>query len=316
MNQLNMKLGNLKKVDLRSIWPHEAQDFTKWLAQEENISILSEELDISIENVKVEEASGRYNADIVATDADMDRTVIIENQLEVTDHKHLGQIITYASAHDASIIIWGVKDYTEEHKQAIDWFNRNISEQISFFLVKVELWQIEASLAAPKFNIISQPNNWAKTIKNAGTLEKGTPSDLKLQQQRFWEKLKEYASKENNKTIISFGRTPRPQHWYNISYGTSRAHLSLTFNKRNQYVGCEIYIPHDDEYYQLLKDNKDKIEAELDLKLDWQDLPESTASRIITTYSCEPTDENKWPDYFNWLLSTADKFVKTFRKYK
>mgnify|MGYP000238538909 CR=1 FL=1 len=133
-----MKLGALKKVDLRKIWYHEAHDFTKWLAKEENISKLTEELDIDIENIIPEASSGRYNVDILANEVHTGKKVIIENQLEVTDHKHLGQILTYASGHDASIIIWLVKDYREEHKQSIDWFNVNMAEAISFFLVKIE----------------------------------------------------------------------------------------------------------------------------------------------------------------------------------
>ncbi|MCB0489938.1 MAG: DUF4268 domain-containing protein, partial [Cyclobacteriaceae bacterium] len=226
---MTKKLGSLKKVDLRSVWGHEALDFTRWLAQEENINELCQELDIEIENIKPEESAGRYSVDILAVEVDSNKKVIIENQLESTDHKHLGQILTYASAHDASIIVWVVRDYTEEHKQAIDWFNRHMPEQISFFLVKIELWQIGQSEPAPKFNIISQPNYWAKTLRSATSQEKGNPSELKLQQQKFWQSFKDYVNKSGNQFGISLGKTPRPQHWYEISYGTSKALISLTF---------------------------------------------------------------------------------------
>lgn len=101
-----MKLGNLKTIDLRNVWNHEAHDFTRWLADEENIAILSEELDIEMENIKAEESAGRYSVDIIADEVNSGKKIIIENQLETTDHKHLGQILTYASAHDAGIIIW------------------------------------------------------------------------------------------------------------------------------------------------------------------------------------------------------------------
>jgi hypothetical protein len=111
-------LSRITKVNPRDIWKHEALDFKQWIDKEENISILCEELGIEIENIKPEASAGRYNVDIIADEIDSKRKVIIENQLEPTDHKHLGQILTYASAYDAAIIIWIVTDYTEEHRQA------------------------------------------------------------------------------------------------------------------------------------------------------------------------------------------------------
>ncbi|MBN8702771.1 MAG: DUF4268 domain-containing protein [Bacteroidetes bacterium] len=308
-----MSLGELKKLDLRKQWPHEALDFTKWLAKEENIQILADELEISVEEIKVEEATGRYNADIVAKEANTGRVIIIENQLETTDHKHLGQILTYASAHDASIIVWVVKDYTEEHKQAIDWFNRNMPETISFFLAQLELWQINDSLPAPKFNIISEPNNWAKTIKQAGRIEKGSPSELKLLQQRFWSEFKEFVNKEKPQTILNLGRTPRPQHWFDISIGSSKVNLSLTFNSKQEQVGCELYIRKDANLYERLKAQKEIIEAEIGYSLDWMDLPESAAFRVTLSKKGDPTNEDKWPEYHSWLKLTAEKFQKAFK---
>ncbi len=312
---MKTKLGILKSVDLRSVWGHEALDFTRWLAQEDNIALLAEELDIDLENIKPEESAGRYSVDILADEVSTKRKVIIENQLEATDHKHLGQILTYASAHDASIIIWIVKDYTEEHKQAIDWFNRHMPEQIAFFLVQIELWQIGNSEPAPNFNIISQPNNWAKTLKNATSSEKGNPSELKLLQQRFWQSLKEYVNKQNVKSTINYGRTPRPQHWYDISFGTSKAHISLTFNSKQNQIGCELYIKNDEAKYKKIEKDKAAIENTLGNDIQFMELPESTAFRIIKYHSCIPTDENKWEDYFQWLNEQVEKFQKTFKNY-
>jgi hypothetical protein len=310
-----MNLGTLKSIDLRAVWSHEALDFTRWLAREENISILADELDIDIENLKPEESAGRYSVDILAEEINSRRKVIIENQLETTDHKHLGQLLTYASAHDASIIIWIVKDYTEEHKQAIDWFNRHMPEQISFFLVQLELWQIGNSDPAPKFNIISQPNNWAKTIKIATTQEKGNPSELKLLQQRFYESFKEYVNKLPVKPILNLGRTPRPQHWYDISFGTSKANISLTFNSRQGQIGCELYIKKDEAIYRKISADEVIIRAALGGDVIFMDLPDSAAFRIVKYYSCDPLDETKWHSYFEWLKEQAEKFQRTFKQY-
>ena len=308
-------LGTLTTVELRSVWGHEALEFTRWLAMEENINFLTDELDLEIENMKPEESAGRYSVDILADEVNTKRKVIIENQLEPTDHKHLGQLLTYASAHDASIIIWIVKDYTEEHKQAIDWFNRHMPEEISFFLIKIELWKIGNSHPAPKFNIISQPNNWAKTLKKASSQYKGNPSELKLLQQRFWQSLKEYVNQQSVKSKVNYGRTPRPQHWYDISFGTSKAHLSLTFNSRTKQLGCELYIKSDESIYMKIEADKVAVESELGQDIEFMDLPEKGAFRIIKTYPCDLFDENKWPAYFEWLDGQAQKFQKVFKRY-
>jgi hypothetical protein len=306
-----INLSRITKVNPREIWKHEALDFTQWLAKEENISILCEELGIEIENVKSEASAGRYNVDIIADEIDSNRKVIIENQLEPTDHKHLGQILTYASAFDASIIIWIVTDFTEEHRQAIDWFNRNIAQGISFFLIQIEVYKIGESAPAPKFNLICEPNDWGKTMKKSedGDIYSG----LKLQQKEFWDGLKEYASKAN--TALNYGRSPKPQHWYNISFGTSKCHIALTQNSQKQYVGCEIYIRNDNELYDQLYKNKDIIEKELGFEVEWMELPDATASRIIITHKGDPRNRDKWHEYNEWLVKTADLFARVFIRY-
>ncbi|WP_346855405.1 DUF4268 domain-containing protein [uncultured Draconibacterium sp.] len=305
------ELGTLQKIDLRKVWTHEAHDFTQWLAEEEHIKLLVDELDIEIENIKPEASTGRYNVDIVADEVDTGKKVIIENQLEYTDHKHLGQLLTYASGWDASIIIWIVKDYREEHKQAIDWFNRHMPETISFFLVQIELWQIGTSKVAPKFNIVAQPNDWAKTVKVSGG--QNLVSELKLQQQEFWTQFKEYAN--NNNTSLSLNGKAKPQHWYNINIGTSRAYITLVFHSKNNLVGSEVYIPKDDLLFQQLYAKKDKIEQLLGFDLDWQELPEKTASRIRAFKSCDPTNMEEWQEQFEWLQQTTEKLHKVFKKY-
>ena len=135
-----MKLGKLEKVkDLRSVWKHEANDFTKWLAKEENLNTLSEEIGIDIELVSTEAKTGSFSTDILAVEANTNNKIIIENQLEATNHDHLGKIITYASGHDAKTIIWIVKEAREEHRQAIDWLNEHTDEEINIFLCRIEL---------------------------------------------------------------------------------------------------------------------------------------------------------------------------------
>jgi len=306
-----IKLSRITKVNPREVWKHEALDFTQWLAKEENIAVLCDELEINLDNIKPEAAAGRYNVDIVADDIDTKRKVIIENQLESTDHKHLGQILTYASAYDASVIIWVVTDYTEEHRQAIDWFNRNISENISFFLVQIEVYKIGDSDPAPKFNIICEPNNWGKTVKSSGTGD--AVSATKLLQMEFWEGLKSNASEKG--TRVSFNHTPQPKHWFNISIGTSRCHIALTINTQKGYVGCEVYIRNDKALFDTFYKNKDQIESVIGSELEWMELPDATASRILLTKKGNPKDRKQWDDYYNWCVVTVEKFSQAFKTY-
>ncbi len=163
-----IELGKLKVInDLRSAWPNEARDFTPWLAN--NIDVLGDEIGIDISIEGTESAVGSFNVDIFATDADTGRSIIIENQLEDTDHDHLGKLITYASGKSASLVIWVVKRAREEHRSAIEWLNAHTDEDVGFFLCEIKLYSINDSVVAPKFEIIEQPNNWVKEMKQTSS---------------------------------------------------------------------------------------------------------------------------------------------------
>ena len=164
---IEAKLGRLEKGDLRKVWLNEALDFTQWLALEENLRLLSDEIGIDIKLLQTEVSVGKFHADILGEEEITGRNVIIENQLNITHHDHLGKIITYASGYDAEIIIWIVEDTREEHVRAIDWLNEHTDEDIYFFLIKIEVWKIGDFPYAPKFQVISQPNDWAKEVKIA-----------------------------------------------------------------------------------------------------------------------------------------------------
>ncbi|WP_027066152.1 DUF4268 domain-containing protein [Maribacter sp. Hel_I_7] len=309
---MNKRLGKLNKVNLREYWAHEALDFTQWLAKEENIQLLSDEIGVSLVNVRPEEAIGRYNVDLVATDEDSERKVIIENQLEYTDHKHLGQIITYASGYNASMIIWIVKEVREEHQKAMEWLNNNTSADLSFFLIRMELWQIGDSPFAPKFHIIVEPNDWAKALQESTTATKEL-TDTKLSQLDFWKQFMDYA--KSNNTILRIGRKARAQHWYNISFGTSDAHIALTISTRDNVIASSIYISRSPELFDKFKLNKEAIEEGLGFSLEWQELEGRLASRITVGRNADLKNEEEWETYFSWLLEKAEKMAKEFSKY-
>ena len=305
-----MKLEKLKKIDLRRAWNHEATDFTNWLSQEENLSLLSDEIGIDIKLIQVEASVGKFSVDILAEEENTGRKIIIENQLEITNHDHLGKIITYASGYDAEIIIWIVKDVRDEHKQAVDWLNEHTDDKVNFFAIKMELWQIGNSSLAPKFRIISEPNDWAKAVKKSAG--KSELTETKTLQLEFWNKFKEYA--QNNSSKLKLRKT-YPQHWYDLSFGNSEAHISLTINSKNNFIATEIYIPDSKKLFYGLEKYKNNIEQELNAKLKWMILEGKKASRIKLSKESDVNQIENWEEYFEWLKNTAEKFQKVFAKY-
>lgn len=303
-------LSKINKVDLRKAWNHEAHHFTQWLSEEENLSMLSDEIGIDLKLLQTEAGVGKFNVDILCEEENSGRKIIIENQLEVTNHDHLGKIITYASGIDAEIIIWIIEDVRDEHKQAVDWLNEHTDENINFFIIKMELWQIADSPYAPKFQIISKPNDWAKTLKR--TLGQGNLTETKVKQLEFWNGFIEFAKK--NKTTLKL-RKANPRHWYDISLGNSYSHIALTVNTRDNLLACEIYISNRKELFDKLHAQKDKIEGELGKKLVWSRLEEKKASSIKLFKEVNFIDIEKWEEYFQWLKENAELFQKVFPKY-
>lgn len=168
-----INLGTLEEIkDLREVWSHEAHDFTPWLAK--NISILGDEVGIDISIEETESSVGDFNVDIFATDADTGKKIIIENQLEETDHDHLGKLITYASGKSADLVIWLVRKARPEHRAAIEWLNNHTDEGVGFILCEIKVFRIGNSEPAPKFEIIEQPNNWVKEMKKPSGTNKRT----------------------------------------------------------------------------------------------------------------------------------------------
>lgn len=305
-----MGLGKLKKIDLREAWKHEANDFTRWLSQEENLRLLGDEIDYEIVLVQTEAAVGDFNVDILAEEENTKKKIIIENQLEITNHDHLGKLITYASGYEAGVVVWVVSDVREEHRQAIDWLNEHTDESIEFYLVKIELWQIGDSPYAPKFEIISKPNDWARTVKDSAG--QGKLTQTKLDQLEFWNQFKSYGLQ--NKTKLHLRKT-YPQHWTDISIGDSEAHIALTINSKEGLFATELYISDNKTLYAQLLQHKDEIEKELGEKVEWMELPGKKASRIKISKPADFNNKANWENYFEWLLRKAEKFHSVFPKY-
>ena len=304
-------LGSLKKVDVRHIWQTEAQHFTPWLAQ--NLDILAETLDMELEIEAQEKNVGPFRADILCRDTLDKSWVLIENQLERTDHLHLGQLLTYASGLKAVTIIWVSTHFTEEHRSALDWLNNITDDQFKFFGLEVELWQIGDSPVAPKFNIVSKPNDWSRSVGQAARqIETGTLTDIKAAQLEFWTQLAEKL-KENSHIRP---QKPMPQHWAVFRIGRSGFHISGLHNTRDKCIGVELYIDHQNakDFYNQLYAQKNDIEAEIGHELIWKELPNKSASRIILYLrDVDPMDRSRWDEYQDWLIKYIEAFDRAFR---
>lgn len=303
-------LGRITRIeDLRSIWPHEARDFSKWLAKEENLTLLSDEIGIDIVLEELESAVGDFSVDLYAREEGSSRRIIIENQLEDTNHDHLGKIITYASGKGAEVIIWIVKHARDEHRQAIEWLNQHTDENIGFFLVEIELWRINDSVPAPKFNVVERPNDWAKTVKAAGGL-----SETKKLQYEFWQAFCQYAFGKADFAQQFSRRKALPQHWYDLSIGSSACHAGLTVNTVKKTIGAEIYIDDDKALFEKYKSRKQEIEAELNTELIWR--VAAKACRILAVNKgIDLQCREKWPEYFEWLCIMTCKLREIAKQY-
>ena len=300
-------LAPLNKIDIRKVWKNEASDFTNWLAKPDNLQILGKEIGIDISLIRTEAPVGRFSVDILAEVENSDKQVVIENQLESTDHDHLGKIITYAAGFDASMVIWIVKEAREEHRKAIDWLNQYTDENLNFFLVKIEVWQIENSPFAPNFEIVSKPNDWAKIVKHS--IEKSDISGLKALHRKFWQEFKDYA--QENNTTLKLAKPPA-KNWFSISIGTKHAYINLTLTSMVDVIRTEFYIPDNTDLYFLLEKRKDKIHQLLGYDVVWMELPDKKASRAKIEMSGSIYKTDEWKIYFKWLQEKAEQFQKVF----
>lgn len=305
------QLSRLERVALRDAWRHEAGDFTPWLATPENLDDLAKALGLSeLVLVQTEHWVGDFKLDILCTDGD--EQVIIENQLEETDHKHLGQIIAYAAGVGAKKIIWVAESFRPEHISALQFLNENTTENLSFFGVRIELWRIADSPLAPNFEVVVQPNDWAKVNREQARAASNS-SPTKQLQQKFWLALIDYLKKHAPQIQP---QAPRPRHWLNNSIGRSGFGLNITANTRDERLGIELYIKSEDakRHYANLLPQKEGIERLLGFELDWQDLPDAIACRIASWYpDASIEEEERWAEYFEWISNRLVKMDQVLR---
>ena len=303
------KLSKLEEIqDLRTVWPHEAQDFTPWLSQDDNIALLAEAVGIDITVDETESSVGDFNVDIFASEPGTGRRIIIENQLEDTNHDHLGKLITYASGKSADVIIWVVKHAREEHKSAIEWLNNHTDDKIGFFLCEIKLFRIGTSEPAVKFEIVEKPNDWVKEVKRS-------ESSTANQQKRldYWMAFQDYVYKNAEFSKNFSRRKPSTDHWIDYSIGSSACHFAVLQLQKRRKLGVELYINENKELFHNLYQMKDEIESSTGLSFDWRELPNRKASRIIISKDVSFDDRTQWPEQFDWLIDVMLKMKRAFK---
>jgi len=305
-------LGKLQRVDLREVWDNEAGSFTPWLAQEENIKLLGDAIGIELEVQAQEKEVGLFRADILCKDTANDAWVLIENQLERTDHNHLGQLLTYAAGLNAVSIVWIAERFTDEHRAVLDWLNEVTKEGIGFFGAEIELWKIGDSPAAPKFNIVSRPY-----VKPA-VIPPDTSERKKLQVE-FWAAFAEHL-RAHSKLLRP--TKPLPQHWMNIALGKAGTKLTAiasyfdsetgTFGQHELRAEVEFFDQNAKAYFAALEAEKDEIEKAVGASLTWYNPEDKRVCRIYLRRTCDLEARGTWNEQHAWLTENLERLHRIF----
>ena len=294
----------LTPVPLREMWPHEAADFTPWLA--DNIDLLGEALKMSFEEVETEAAVGAFSADVVA-ETDRGEWVLIENLLAPSDHGHLGQLITYAAGIGADHAVLVAESLRDEHRTALDWLNTLSEVGTAFFGIEVSAWRIAGSPPAPQLRIVVQPDNWRRTVRATTTT-----SLLKATYAQFWAGLLPHVHEAEPRWRGT--KTPRPEGMMSfkaaipsVKYLTRAARTRLT---------AQCYIDTGDpgttrEVYDHLHAQRDAIEEAFGAPLKWRQLDGARASTIDADYpdAVNIEDRDCWDDMWAWLTDAMGRLA-------
>jgi hypothetical protein len=301
-------LSRLERANVREVWASESANFTPWLAEEDNLKLLGDTIGIELELEAQEKTVGLFRADILCKDLGTGNWVLVENQLERTDHTHLGQLLTYAAGLNAVTVVWVASHFSDDHRAALDWLNEITDEMFNFFGLEIELWRIGNSPLAPKFNAVCKPNNWTKSISPGGP----DLTDTQRLQREYWAALRSYIL-ENSKILKP--QKPLPQHWTNFAIGRSNFTLVAFANTRDRRIAVGLLFSGDDAkpHYYLLEQDKGDVEEELGSTLEWRELPGQKESRIMLHWhGADPTNRQRWPEQHQWLCEKLETFRSVF----
>lgn len=306
-----MELGRLAAVPLREIWPHEAKDFTPWLARPENLSFLAETLRLSgLELQDTEVPVGDFQIDILARDATDGRVVVVENQIDRTDHTHLGQILTYVAGQEGqAIVVWIAERVRDEHRAAIDWLNANTVAGFDFFAIRIEAVRIGSSQPAPLFNIVAQPNDWSRNIARS-TAVAGTPdTDRQKALRAYWTRFGAFLQERNAPFKVS---DPVPRdYWCGFGIGRPGFRLgAMVLNKDpKRSVAISISGNTATQAYDKLLAERNAIEVEYGGLLEWEPQPKIYYIRTNRPDLAEQDELHQ----FEWFLEQMERLRKSLQ---
>lgn len=306
-----MKLGKLKEIDIRKVWEHEQYDFSKWLSKEENISELGDTLGLSLTDVETEKFVGKYRCDIICKDELTGKSVLVENQLEPTNHDHLGKIITYASGLDAAVIVWIVQNARQEHASAIEWLNKHTDDEISFFLIEIHAYTIGESDPAPMFEIIEKPNDFSKSMKEYA--KQGEMNASQASRLDFWNQFNDILE---DRGLPFNKRKASTDHWYSVAIGSSQCHINIELVNQKHFVRTGLWIPDNKDLYDALFEKKEVVEEAAKETLTWDRMDDKKGASI--TVQIPGLDFSKKEAYAELINKTIDKTIRlrnAFMKY-
>lgn len=309
---VDRNIGKIEVVPVRQAFRHEALDFTAWL--EQNIEALSERLGVELTVLEREKRVGDFKVDLLCQDGDGNR-VIIENQLERTDHDHLGKVLTYLVNLDAHTAIWITTEQRTEHEQVINWLNENTGDNASFYLVKIEAIRIENSPYAPLFSVLAQPDSQLSEIGSTKK-ELATREFLERDRRRleFWTL---FVNRAQTKTKLFANKSASIEPALGIGIGIAGIELNCLILKDGARV--EIYIDTLDRernkaIFDILFEEQNAIEDEMEDSLHWQRLDGRRASRILKRFETgNMYDEDSWASLQDEMIDVAIRMDKVFR---
>ena len=292
-----MKLGKIQQVNLREVWPNEATSFTPWL--QENPQELGELLGHDLE-LEREKAIGKFSLDLFGTDVLTGRRVIVENQLEVSNHNPLGQLITYAGGSEPSIIVWVAKTIRQEHRAALEWLNSVTDSETLFFGIEVKAIRISDSPPAPMLDIVVEPNSWSKAMRtgNSGQFETDKAKTYSAFWRRFIDEMSDTFPELNS-------RTPWARNWLPTSVGLSGVNVNLVFTSDGLRVETYFGSSEPDvntRRFEAVLALRSEIEDLIGESPYWEPLEGKKASRISLNGPSGGIDEmERWGDFIAWF---------------
>lgn len=310
---IQQPIGRLESVDVRTVWESESADFTPWLAQEESLKLLGDAVGLDLELEAQEQTVGPFRADILCRDAQTDSWVLIENQLERTDHSHLGQLLTYAAGLQAVSVVWIAYAFAEEHRATLDWLNEITDDRFNFFGIVVEVLRIGDSPVAPRFNVVSKPNNWTKSVSGAASRIRAEGlSEAEQLRLDYWTAFDQVI---RSRPGAPRPRAPRPLYYTSCGVGRSGFHLIAIASTQEKWLGAGLALIGSEakSNYRALARDRQAIDAEIGPGLEWREMTDNIESRIMfVRESVDISTREGWDEQHAWIADCLERTYRVF----